>query len=576
MASVIDDYTIGSPALGTHEDGMKVYRPSGVRFFDLTRRLSPLLFARGISFRLSLMVSFLAALLFTWIASVRLDKTGLYYDELHQAAPSFAYCGKHPPMFCSLTIKGIPVLNMNYSSAIKSGMYGLYLRCSRKPFSVVSWRLLGILMVGLGIIFFGVLARDALSFGGLLLFFSLLLTDVTVVLTTRHDWGPVALALCLRLMFTGFWIRAETGNSAASAFFLGVIASLSVFEKLSSLPLFLPLGIAIFRMLSRRYDRQASWCLLGGFLGAIPLLGINIFTLIKQGRLISFEDVSTPHPMSITGFGSFLGDYLSLGEGPGARYFILGQAPPVRGVHYLLPLLGLCIAYMAVRLLMGKRQWTISASLALGYFLAGLGTYLLPNPTWIHHWIIGTPFQYAALAIAFTELYPDRVRGRWPLCRVIFGGLTILLLACNSISIIGAVKSIMRDEAATLWHQDFTRLGQRIGPRLHDSVFIAKDWGVATQVYCFGNGEDRCVYQPYYYDGPWVLEKILKQAQKKICYLAGPNPPLNPATSEKMLRDMRELPGWQEIPIDDDLKELTVIEVRKFSRSDQIAAQSGE
>lgn len=647
MASLIDAYTNGSRSVGTFEDGKKVRRHNSISFFDLIERVSLLLFSRGISYRLSLTVSFLAALLFSGLASVRLDQAGLYYDELHQAAPSFAYCGKHPPMFCSFTIKGVPVLNMNYSSAIKSGIYGLYLRCSGEPFSVVSWRLLGILMVGLGITVFGVLARDAMSLGGLLFFYSLFLTDATVFLTTRHDWGPVALALGLRLTFIGFWIRVETSTSVSSAFFLGAIASLSVFEKLSSLPLFLPLGFAFFRMHFRKSYRQAVWCLAGVFLGAIPLLGINLITCLSQGRLISFEDVSKPHSISITGFNSFLGNYLSLGEGPGARAFIFGEEPPVRGVDYLLPLLGLAIAYIAVRLYVEKRQWPASASLALGYLLVGLGIYLLPNHTWIHHWIIGTPFQYAALAIAFVELYPNRLRVLWPLSRqkyrsstriisyhpgvlpsptsgrggsmnieeserlpvavsmervpavgypsnevgrfnaatvaavaiprIIFGSLALLLLACNSNSMVGTMRSIMRDEAGPSWHKDFTRLGQGIGLRLHDSVFIATDWGVATQVYCFGNGEDRSVYQPYEsYAGPCELKKILKQSQRNICYLAGPNPPLNPTATEKMLHDMRELPGWQEMPIDDDLKGLTVVEVWKFSRVDQFTAQSTE
>src|SRR5512132_4167100 len=93
-------------------------------------------------------LSLLPAMVFLWLATVRLDAQGLYYDELHQAAGAFTYLGSPPEYFALFTVRGIPLLNMHYSGAIKTAVYGLYLRFVRPEFSVLSWRLVGIFFVG--------------------------------------------------------------------------------------------------------------------------------------------------------------------------------------------------------------------------------------------------------------------------------------------------------------------------------------------------------------------------------------------------------------------------------------------
>jgi hypothetical protein len=63
-----------------------------------------------------------------------LDSQGFYYDELHQAPAAFHYVGKHPIQF-TWRFRGIPVFNMPYSGAIKSTIYGLYLRYVNPQFT---------------------------------------------------------------------------------------------------------------------------------------------------------------------------------------------------------------------------------------------------------------------------------------------------------------------------------------------------------------------------------------------------------------------------------------------------------
>jgi hypothetical protein len=192
----------------------------------------------------ALWVGILAALLFLGFTAIQLDRQGLYYDEVHSAVASFAYMGKEPQMFTPVIIGGVPVLVLPYSGALKPALYGTYLQFSGS-FSVVSWRLLGLLIVSLGIFLFCVLGGAGLSSRGLLLFLFLFLTDATVLTTSRHDWGPVAISLFLRLLFIALFLRGSTRESSSPwcTFSLGIVVGLSVYEKLNNAVLVVPLII---------------------------------------------------------------------------------------------------------------------------------------------------------------------------------------------------------------------------------------------------------------------------------------------------------------------------------------------
>src|SRR5262245_34561107 len=111
----------------------------------------------------------IVTLAFIVLTSLKLDSQGMYYDEIHQAPAAFFYIGKHPISF-SYPVLGVPVLNMPYSGAIKSTIYGLYLHYVNPHFTVFSWRLLGILFVAAGLIAFYQTGGVWLSIPGMLVF----------------------------------------------------------------------------------------------------------------------------------------------------------------------------------------------------------------------------------------------------------------------------------------------------------------------------------------------------------------------------------------------------------------------
>ena len=365
-------------------------------------------------------VGLLAAAAFVALASVNLTAQGLQYDELHQAAPAFAWVGTTPPFFAELMLGGIPILNLPYSGALKTGFYGVYLQATGGHFTVESWRLLGILFVATGLFAFCVAAWRGFTPLGWTAFLLLFLSDSTLALETRFDLGPVALGLLLRLLFIATWIRGETGDRATSSngFWLGFWCGVAVFEKLSAIAL----GPALLLMLvlspRRRTWRHVGFCVLGGLVGSGPMIFANLYTWTSWGFPISLSSVHHVGAAALS-WSSFLGDYLSLASSDVVRRFFLGGGGPeaflagarIAEIAAMAAILSLGVYRAADR---WRRARTIDRStILLGcYAVVALGLYLLPAVTDAHHWILGTPFQYAAVGLICSEGWDVGVRWR--------------------------------------------------------------------------------------------------------------------------------------------------------------------
>src|SRR5215831_18942674 len=109
------------------------------------------------------------AALFCVLTMIHLDSQGAYYDELHQAPAAFHYVGKHPVLFTRMFF-GWPTFNMTYSGAIKSAVYGLYLKYVHPHFTIYSWRLLGVLFVAAGLVGFYSIAGPSLPIASIVCF----------------------------------------------------------------------------------------------------------------------------------------------------------------------------------------------------------------------------------------------------------------------------------------------------------------------------------------------------------------------------------------------------------------------
>ena len=467
----------------------------------------------------------LGALLFVLLSSLNLTAQGPYQDELHQAAGSFCYLGAPPEKGVSLHIGGIPLLNTRYGGAIKTTVYGLYLRFVDPQFSLVSWRLLGILFVAAGILLFFSVARGSLNPLANTVFLVLLLTDVSVLLASRHDWGPVALGLFLRLLFLSVWLSGEGKGMAPSlgnSFALGCLVGVSVFEKLSSSVLIFPLGW-IFLQNAKRRSLKHGLSALGGLAAAsIPLVIVNLYSLHAKGYLISLRDFLKGDLPALDG-SRFLGmieRYLELGNGRLIRRFILGD--PARWTDGLeLLLIGLILILILALLFLHRRDPDVNLRQArtaiLSYFSIGIALYLLPRATWAHHWILGTPFQYLAIVLATQAILSKDLRGlpgRRTL-RYLVVALFALWVPLRVANVISLEQSLYQGKSSARWHPDVLSLAEFAARSSNEAVFIAGNWGVAYPIYCFANGQQGFVYELYFnYRGPDHLRRIQQASGK--------------------------------------------------------------
>jgi hypothetical protein len=527
-------------------------------------------------------IGIILACLFASVTSIRLTAQGLYYDELHQAASSFSYTGDFhykevkPYMFARTRIHGIPVLNMSYSGAIKSGIYGLYLRYFNSHFSIYTWRILGIIFVTFGIFLFFVIVSRKLSFISLGLFYFMLLTDVTVVLTTRHDWGPVALAMLIRILFVVTWFYGETKKTIplSNSFLLGLLVGAAIFEKLSSIVLVLPLILVFAFSPGRRTPRHSLACIAGGFLGVAPLIIVNLNTLVKYRFLISFESLASNRksPYSFPALMIYIVEYLSLGAGKAVKKFILG-IDPSSSDYFESALVGLILLIITIAHFRHSKHnsfFRLSGIMLMCYIAVGVSLYLLPKRTAVHHWIIGTPFQYTAIMLAFqgSFLNNSRVQSHRRFLRLLLLFFISILLLTRFVGIIPITKAFSRGQASLNWDSSLSKIGYFAASRADEAIFIAADWGLATQIFCLSNGNPRLVYELFWdYEGPGQIRKLLKESSKKTLYAISMNRRTGeqPEVTDYILNDIEKMTDLKEVPIEKDLLELRAVKVRKYS-----------
>ncbi|HEX2223537.1 MAG TPA: hypothetical protein VHN15_04955, partial [Thermoanaerobaculia bacterium] len=516
-----------------------------------------------------------AAVLFVLLASVRLGAQGPQYDELHQATGAFTWLGSPPEMFCIAALDRVCVLNTTYSGALKTHLFGLSLRLGDGDFTLVRWRLFGILLLALGIAIFPVLARPALPLWSLAVFLALLLTDVSVLVMGRHDWGPVNLSLVLRLVLLGLWLRgaASPRPSAWNTFWLGALVGIAVFEKLSACLLVLPLAAMVLADRRRRRRSHFLAAAAGVALGAAPLAAVNAASLLMTRELLSLRNLSTPIHRSLAGFTDYLGDLLSLGQGSQAAGFILGQESWPRAAFGEGVFLGAALLLVAMAW-MGKADprslhLRLAGVALAGYLAVGVGLYLLPRPTWIHHWMLATPFQYVALALALAGLARKTHDGE-PRRRFFAVGLIVLAtlwLGIRIPNVIAVERALVRGSAALAWSRSLTRLGTFAAGKAENAVFIASDWGVATQIYAFADGRPGLVHEPFWdYPGPERLREIRERNPKPLLYLVRLDPPaaVRREAMRRIERDLATDPSWIEVPPEPEVARLPGVKVRKF------------
>ncbi len=515
----------------------------------------------------SISIAVAAAAHFVVFATQRLEAQGLYYDELHQASGSFLLVGRPAYLFAPLRWKQLPLLNMPYSGAAKSILYGEWMRLSGRTFSVSSWRAFGILLAAGGLLAFLLLSARFLGVVGSLLFGVLFLTDTSLLLTSRHDWGPTALALSLRLLWLGAWFRVEARDqvSPRSTFVLGAIPAFLVYEKLSNVVFLVPLAIAV--LFTPRLRTRRSYLLLGvGFVaGLLPFAIVNVL-----GDGISFHAARSALPAR----GSLLdyaGSLLSLGSGAAVRTFILGVETPGWVVRWEAVAIAIALGASVVRSIsnFGSARSRAALLCAVSYVGVAVGTWLLPQGTWAHHWIAATPLQYAAIALAFADrtVAVAEAPGAALVVRkavvVLSAAAFTALLVPRALSVRDTQRALHEGVASPAWSPSYTNLAEYVVEHQGEASFVLADWGFSTAIHALSNGSLR-LDEPFFgYSGREQLENLV--GKKPFYVIARANSSaVNPKDAEAIFRDAFQLSEDRTLPVEPELS-FPEIKVVKFA-----------
>jgi len=504
---------------------------------------------------------------FAAIASIHLAAQGLYYDELHQAPAAFALLGRRPELFSGISLGRIPLLNMSYSGALKSFLYGTWMRLTESSFSVESWRALGIAFSALGLVVLLGYGAARLPLRTRAMLGVLLLTDTSLILMSRHDWGPVALSFLLRCAAVSLWLRVETDDRPVGwrAAGMGVLLALAVFEKLSSVAFALAFALLIFANRGLRSLVALRSFFLGGLLGSLPLALVNVLSMLRNGRAISLEGIGA-YVRLWSNFPRWAWGYLSLGSGDEALSWILDEHAP--GALSILGTISLLAGVLAAGCLVvwGQRWARLAALAGLAWLMTGVGIWLLPKPTWFYHYILGTPFQYLALALAVAPT-EDRVQQAraTQMVRPVALACALTVVLTNGYGTFRLVGLLREERTNHRFSPDLTALGAAAAHRGPESIFLAADWGVATQVYCLSDGHLDVRELFWNYSG--TADLIAQLANHNVAFVIGLNPPSGVAKDARrgILNDMGALRGWIPAPVDADLH-LRDVEVHKFVR----------
>jgi hypothetical protein len=496
----------------------------------------------------SLAIAVLSAAAFAAVASLRLADPGLYYDEVHQVPAVFAWQGAPPGNFCKAVIGGVPWLTMTYSGAAKSALFALWLDATGSEFSVLAWRWCGIALVVAGWVW--CCAAVGLRWGAVaqLAFAALLLTDATVLLTARHDWGPTGLAFALRCAFLAVWLRRDR-PSAAAAFALGAIVGFALYEKLSNVVLLPALAIALYGVPRRRI----ILALVGLAVGALPLAVVNATTWSYGQGLIS---LTSPRDLGRKSWVVIAGNYLTLAQGGWVRRWVLDLPVPR-------PLLAAEALLMAAAVILGCVR-RASRRFMLAYVAVLLVWLSLPVSTGAHHWITGTPFQYAALAALFAA------PGRRPVpARLLLALLVLLRLPMFT----DTMAAIAANRTAARFAPGPTRVAQRLARE--DAAVVAATWGIGNQIAAFAGGRPDTLYEPIYHDGAvHRFRAIAPGIPRQVLYLVimPAAADIFPQRSERIVAAVTSDPRWREVAVDPALTDPALI-VRKFIRAGDAAAR---
>jgi hypothetical protein len=269
-------------------------------------------------------------------------------------------------------------------------------------------------------------------------------------------------------------------------------------------------------------------------------------------------------------FASHILGYFALGQGGWTRNWVFGESPSRyqdMGEALLILVAGIVIASLALTRRGPKDRLLRGAMIALSaYGAICITIYCLPAQTYAHHWVVGTPFQYVAIGLALSAAAKLKASR----------GVTMHRLALVSVVALLLLRVPVFVETQTdLWNREygarfdplFSRLGTFAGQH-PNSLFGATTWGTGTQMYCFSQGDDRRIWEPFRGGSQFLgfVEEVNKGAWESLYLVYMPEKVghYGQEAADRVSNAVESSPAWRETEVDPQFSDRSILVIRKF------------
>ena len=178
----------------------------------------------------------------------------------------------------------------------------------------------------------------------------------------------------------------------------------------------------------------------------------------------------------------------------------------------------------------------------------------------MHHWIVGTPFHYISIGLVLETASLSGVRS----VRVLLIAAVCLLLGLRILGAVSLQAAFIRGESSSHYSAELSRLGEFAANQIGKAAFVATEWGVGTQIYCFANGRPNFVDEVFWrYHRPKDLLDIHERSGQRVVYAVDDRRKVV-GKAEWILRDYEKSGMWRELPIESELAHFSRIRIRRF------------
>jgi len=439
------------------------------------------------------------ALLFVALGALFLRKAGLHYDASFELAAFYA-CGA-PVFKANVFGYEIPVMVLPYVGTLKTILYLPILEFLEVTVTAVRlpFLLIGATSVWL---FFAILervcGRRTAIIGGLLL-----ASDVSFLVGTTYDFGPIALLHCF--MLAGIWLllRFETTGSfklLAAAFFL---FGLALWHKALFIWMLSGLSVAttvVFpgRVLALWSPRRMAVAIIALCAGAFPLIYYNVES--GGGTFRPSEVISTNAPFAQkllilrrTLDGSVLFGWLTEEANPESsvaprRALQKASVRLSRGIgssisNWMVYALAGAVLLLPWLWFTPARRAALFAFIYLGVTWA-LMIVLPKTGASLHHVILLWPFPHFLIAVAGAQIASSVGNRGAPMVAAAVG----VLVASNLLVVNDLYADLLTRGTTVIWTDAVFPLVQYL-ESLPGKKVVAVEWGYSTTMCLLSDGD---------------------------------------------------------------------------------------